>query len=74
LDGHTQTGRYTVVAKDSSSVATIGTDFLGEKEISHIHFEGSRFWINVGTGMFREFFKRVGATGNIGNKVNREHG
>jgi hypothetical protein len=60
LDGHTQTRRYAVVAKDASSVATIDTDVLGENKISHIHFERSRFWINVGRGMFREFFKRVG--------------
>jgi hypothetical protein len=60
LDGHTLTGRYAVVAKDASSVATIATDVLGEKQISHIHFEGSRFWISVGKGLFREFFKRVG--------------
>jgi hypothetical protein len=60
LDGETETVRYVVVAKDASSVATVSTDLLGKNAISHIHFEASRFWINVGTGMFREFFKRVG--------------
>ena len=27
------------------------------------YFDGSRFWINVGTGIFREFFTRVKQTG-----------
>jgi hypothetical protein len=61
LDGHTESAPYTVVAKDSSSVATVSPDLLtGTPGISHIHFEGSRFWIHVGTGALREFFKRLG--------------
>ena len=54
LDGSTSSAPYVVVAKDSSSVATVS-----DETISHIHFEGSRFWINVGSGLFREFFKRI---------------
>jgi hypothetical protein len=49
-----------VVAKDSSSVAIVTYDRLLEAEmISHLHFDGSHFWTGVGTGLFREFFKRV---------------
>ena len=60
FDGSTSSVPYVVVAKDSSSVATVSRDLLLDEEtISHLHFEGSRFWINVGSGMFREFFKRV---------------
>jgi hypothetical protein len=59
LDGSTSSAPYVVVAKDSSSVATVSRDVLGEDTISHMHFEGSRFWIHVGSGLFREFFKRV---------------
>jgi hypothetical protein len=54
LKGHTGSASYTVLAKDSSSVATMSEDV-----ISHFHFEGSHFWIHVGKGTFREFFKRV---------------
>jgi hypothetical protein len=59
LDGSTFSAPYVVVAKDSSSVAIVSRDVLGEEAISHIHFEDSRFWIHVGRGLFREFFKRV---------------
>jgi hypothetical protein len=60
LDGSTSSAPYVVVAKDSSSVATVSRNsLLGEDIISHIHFDGSRFWINVGSGLFREFFKRI---------------
>jgi len=51
---------YKVVAKDSSSVATVvDNEILGQRSISHIHFVDGHFWINVGTGLFREFFRRV---------------
>jgi len=60
IDGSTSSTPYVVVAMDSSSVATVSRDLLlGEDTISHMHFEGSRFWIHVGRGLFREFFKRV---------------
>ena len=55
FDGSTLSAAYRVLAKDASSVATIGEDGT----ISHIHFERSGFWINVGNGKFREFFKKV---------------
>jgi hypothetical protein len=59
LDGSTFIAPYVVVAKDASSVAIVSRDVLGEEAISHVHFEGSRFWVPVGRGLFREFFKRV---------------
>jgi hypothetical protein len=60
LKGHTESSSYRVVAKDSSSVAIVSYDSLLEAEvISHLHFDGSHVWVSVGTGLFREFFKRV---------------
>jgi hypothetical protein len=58
--GRTERLPYRVVAKDASSVAVVGPDLLtGEPRISHITFDGSHFWVNVGNGTIREFFKRV---------------
>jgi hypothetical protein len=60
LDGRTEGFPYSVVAKDSSSVAVVSYDAqLEGATISHLHFDGSHMWVAVGTGMFREFFKRV---------------
>jgi hypothetical protein len=53
LSGWSVKARYLVLAKNASSVATLGEDGT----ISHIHFDGAGFWISVGP--FREFFKRV---------------
>lgn len=55
----TWVNRYVVVAKDSSSVALVTSNGLGGKEIVHVHFEGPRYWIVLGSGRAREFFKRV---------------
>jgi hypothetical protein len=54
LDGQTIESAYEIVAKDETSVAIVS-----EGRISHIHFEGPRFWILVGSGRFREYFRRV---------------
>ena len=54
LKGQTRFQRYVVLAKNATSVAT-----LSDGEISHIHFEGSGFWIAAGNGKIREFFRRV---------------
>jgi hypothetical protein len=60
LNGHVESRAYKVVAKDSSGVVTVAQDdVLGQSSISHIHFVDKHFWINVGTGVFREFFRRV---------------
>jgi hypothetical protein len=54
LNGCTESAAYVVVAKDAASVAT-----LSAGTIKHIHFEGRWFWILVGAGTFREYFRRV---------------
>ncbi len=60
LDGSTEVRRYQVLAKDRTSVAILGENTLnGSPTISHIHFEGNHFWITIGNGRLREFFKRI---------------
>lgn len=54
LDEYTEVSRYLVVAKDASSVVTVANG-----EISHFHFERHGFWIGVGDGRIREFFRRI---------------
>jgi hypothetical protein len=54
LNDHTESAPYKIVAKDDTSVATISAG-----RITHIHFEGQRFWMLVGSGKFREYFRRV---------------
>jgi hypothetical protein len=51
--------RYTVVAKDSFSVAIFSDSPIAGKQIFHIHFERNCYWISLGSGRMREFFKRV---------------
>jgi hypothetical protein len=51
--------RYTVVAKDSSSVAIVSDDPIAGKQIFHIHFDTDYYWICLGSGRMREFFKRL---------------
>jgi len=53
--------RYTVVAKDSSSVATVSENRLAGKRIFHIHFEDDHYWICL--GRIREYFRRVANKG-----------
>ena len=50
---------YRVVAKDSSSVALVVSNALAGEQIVHIHFERNHYWIVLGSGRMREFFKRV---------------
>ena len=58
LDGSTEVHRYKVLAKDRTSVAILGEDTLNATPtITHIHFEGKYFWITIGNGRLREFFK-----------------
>jgi hypothetical protein len=59
LNGQVTTSRHRVVAKDSSSVALVVSDALAGEQIAHLHFEGNRYWIVLGSGRMREFFKRV---------------
>jgi hypothetical protein len=51
--------RYIVVAKDSSSVAIVSFSPTSGKQIFHIHFEREQYWICLGSGRIREFFKRI---------------
>jgi len=60
LNGSTWARRYKVVAKDRVSLAILIVDQTErDPMISHIHFEGTRFWIKIGNGKLREFFRRV---------------
>jgi len=52
--------RYDVVAKDAWSAALLVFNPVVGKQIVHVHFEGeNRYWITLGSGRMREFFKRV---------------
>jgi hypothetical protein len=59
LNGQISMNRYTVVAKDSSSVALVVSNPTLGKQIVHIHFEGRHYWIVLGSGRMREFFERM---------------
>jgi hypothetical protein len=59
LNGKVTADRYRVVARDSSSVALVVSNALAGEQIVHLHFEGSHYWIVLGSGRMREFFKRV---------------
>lgn len=57
-DAH-KTNRYTILAKDLPSVALLVSNPIAGKQIVHIHFEGCRYWVILGSGRMREFFKRI---------------
>ena len=59
LNGQVTAAPYRVVAKDSSSVALVVANAFAGEQIVHIHFEGNHYWIVLGSGRMREFFKRV---------------
>jgi hypothetical protein len=59
LGNYVSVNRYTVVAKDAWSTALVVFDPVAGKQIVHIHFEGEHYWITLGSGRMREFFKRV---------------
>jgi len=59
LNGQVTADRYRVAAKDSSSVALVMSNAIAGEQIVHIHFEGNHYWIVLGSGRMREFFKRV---------------
>ncbi len=59
LNGHTESWSYTVVGKDSAGVVILSsTGREEESRLTHIHFEEPFFWISLGNGRIREFFKR----------------
>ena len=59
MNGWDWVHRYKVVAKDETSVAILTEEPDTGPKISHIHFEGAHFWINIGNGRLREFFRRI---------------
>jgi hypothetical protein len=61
LNDQISVNRYRVVAKDSSSVALLWSSPILGDQIVHIHFEGNHYWIVLGSGRMREFFKRISA-------------
>jgi hypothetical protein len=58
LDHQIDVAPYTVVAKDATSVAIVSRTGQSGPVITHIHFEDGYFWMSLGNGRFREFFKR----------------
>ena len=54
--GEITISRYTVVAKDSSSIAIVNSNSISKGQIFLIHFEDNLYWISL--GRIREFFKR----------------
>ncbi len=54
LNGHTESVPYKIVAKDDFSVVA-----MSNGTITHFHFEPERFWVFVGSGKFREYFRRI---------------
>jgi hypothetical protein len=63
FDGHMEVLRYKVVAKDSNSVVIVSeppadSPLGGDPVLTHIHFEGPHYWINLPAGPLREFFRR----------------
>jgi hypothetical protein len=60
FEDHASVKPYRVVAKDEWSVALVASNSISGKQIFHIHFEGdNHYWITLGSGRMREFFKRV---------------
>jgi len=58
-EDHASANRYAVVAKDAWSVTLVVSNPIAGKQIVHIHFEGERYWITLGSSDMREFFKRA---------------
>ena len=59
LNGHTEVWSYKVLGKDSTSAVILSsTGREREPQLTQIHFEGPFFWISLGNGRVREFFKR----------------
>jgi len=60
LNGCNWVQRYKVLAKGDTSVPiAVEDESGGNPKIDHIHFEGPHYWINIGNGRLREFFRRV---------------
>jgi hypothetical protein len=59
METHASASGYLVLAKDASSVAILSSNSFAGEQIHHIHFEGPYYWILLGSGKVREFFRRV---------------
>ncbi len=59
MEEYSSVSRYRLLAKDSSSAAILSFDSFAGEQIHHINFEGPHYWIFLGSGKIREFFKRV---------------
>jgi hypothetical protein len=62
LKDYRDVGEYRVIGRDSGSVAIMSWESLADEEvITHIHFEGDRYWIHIPMlgGNAREWFRRV---------------
>lgn len=59
METHATASGYLVLAKDASSVAILSSNSFAGEQIYHIHFEGPYYWILLGSGKTREFFRRV---------------
>ncbi|HZS26551.1 MAG TPA: hypothetical protein VFB76_04930 [Candidatus Angelobacter sp.] len=59
LNGVNWVHRYKVLAKDETGVAILTEEPDTHPRISHIYFESIYFWIHIGNGRLREFFRRM---------------
>ena len=59
LGDYVSVNRYTVVAQDEWSAALVVFNPIAGKHIVQIDFEGDHYWITLGSGRMREFFKRI---------------
>ena len=57
LGGHITLMRFSVVARDESSVAIVTVGPILGRQIVHIHFEDEYYWVCLGN--IREYFRQV---------------
>ena len=59
FETHKSVSWYKVLGKDDDSVVILSVSPTAGKQIVHIHFEGSRYWVYLGSSGNREFFRRI---------------
>lgn len=63
FDGQRSHGWYRVLAKDrhSTMIETLANDEVTgwTRTLFHVHFDDECYWITLGNGSVREFFRRV---------------
>ena len=57
--GVTERKRCRIAAWDASSVVVVYHDSIAGKTIQHVHFDKESYWIALGSGGVREFFRRI---------------